>query len=79
MKNIYGTRIRKNEIPEDMIKYLGVNPQNGKTVMVLSGGHLSPIDNFQIFAPINGRWLMQVINIKEVKENVKADYYYVCD
>lgn len=77
--NIYATRIKRKQIPENTIKYLGVNEFNGKSVTIISGGHLNHNGEFQIFAATQGRWLMSVIHIREIKEDLKTDYYYICD
>ena len=77
--NIYATRIKKSEVPQDSIKYVGINQSNGKLVTVISFGHLSHNGEFQIFAATQGRWLMSVIEVKEFQNNLKTDYYYICD
>lgn len=77
--NIYATRIKKSEVPQDAIKYVGINQFNGKLVTVISFGHLSHNGEFQIFAATQGRWLMSVIEVQEFQNNLKTDYYYICD
>lgn len=77
--NIYATRIKKSEVPQNAIKYVGINQFNGKLVTVISFGHLSHNGEFQIFAATQGRWLMNVIEVQEFQNNLKTDYYYICD
>lgn len=79
MANIYANRIKKSEVPEGAIYYLGVNTSNGKTAIIISFGHLSHNGEFQVFAATQGRWLMNVNGVIEITKPVTADYYYLCD
>jgi len=72
---LYGKRTTRTTAN---VYYIGINPMNGKTVCVLSGGHLNHDGWFQIFAANAGRWLMNVHDVHELNELPKADYYYVC-
>ena len=75
--NIYVNRVKRQTA---QTYYIGTHQFNGKKVCVLSGGKIWNFDgNFQIFAAVQGRWLMSVINVTEVNECPKADYYYLCD
>ena len=53
--NIYANRIKKSQIPENTIKYIGINSGNNKKVIIISGGHLNHNGNIQIFAGVQGR------------------------
>ena len=71
--NIYAKRVKRTTANN---YYIGINPSNGKTVCILSAGQLNHNGWIQIFAAINGRWLMIAEDIHQLTACPRADYYY---
>lgn len=70
------TRQQAEQITNPVI-YIGRNPITDKKIIIVSGGHLPDISEFEIFSSINGRYLFRLYPIINIAVIIKAGAYYI--
>ena len=76
---VYAKKITRQQAEQmtDQIIYIGRSPTTDKKVIVLSGGHLPTINEFEIHSSINGRYLFTLYRIVNIAVLIKASAYYI--
>lgn len=76
---VYAKKITRQQAEQitNPIIYIGRNTTTNKKIIVLSGGHLPNIDDFEIHSSINGRYLFSLYHIVDIAILIKASAYYI--
>lgn len=76
---VYVKKITRQQAEQmtDQIIYIGRNPTTDKKIIVVSGGHLPNINEFEIHSSINGHYLFNLCHIVNIAVIIKASAYYI--